>query len=243
MSFDLDKHLAEEHNMNPFSTYLKEIVYGGNDGIVTTFAVVAGFAGAQAQLGGSLPVLTVLLFGFANLFADGVSMSLGNFLSTRAEKDVYRNFKAKELTEIKHNSKSEKAESVEILKRKGFSESQAQELVNIYSTNESYWLEFMMNQELELQNPEKDNPWFMALATFISFVGFGLIPLMPYILARGNGNLFIYSVLSTVVALILLGTLRWRVSKQGLTRSISETLILGGIAALVAYFVGTLFRI
>ena len=100
-----------------------------------------------------------------------------------------------------------------------------------------------MNQELELQNPEKDNPWFMALATFISFAGFGLIPLMPYILAQGNGNLFTYSVLSTVVALILLGTLRWRVSKQGLTRSISETLILGGIAALVAYFVGTLFRV
>ena len=69
---DLQKHLQEEHKMSPFSEYLREIVYGGVDGIVTTFAVVAGFAGANAgsQVGG-LGALAVLLFGLANLFADG----------------------------------------------------------------------------------------------------------------------------------------------------------------------------
>lgn len=165
-TFDLHKHLAEEHKMTPLTVYLKEIVYGGNDGIVTTFAVVAGFAGAQANVAGQLPVLTVLLFGFANLFADGVSMSLGNLLSTRSEQDVYKNEKNKESHEIVHNTEMEKQESIEILVNRGFSRKQAEDLIAIYMTNDKYWVDFMMDQELELPNPEGDNSILMALATF-----------------------------------------------------------------------------
>lgn len=243
MPFDLDQHLSQEHNLNPFSTYLKEIVYGGNDGIVTTFAVVAGFTGAQAQPGVTLPVLTVLLFGFANLAADGVSMALGNLLSSQSEKDVYANFKARELHEIKYNPETEKAESIEILKRKGFNSHQSEQLVSIYSTNEAYWLEFMMEKELELPNPEGEQPLYMALATFVSFVGFGLIPLVPYLFFQESGNVFVFSIFATAAALLLLGLLRFKVTRHSLSRSMSETLLLGGIAASVAYGVGTLFRI
>src|SRR3989338_7332916 len=104
---DLEKHLKEEHKISTFSTYLKEIVYGGNDGIVTTFAVVAGFTGANTSLG-SLGYMTVLLFGLANLFADGTSMGLGNFLSTRSEHDRFHEEKNKELKEIHENPQMEK---------------------------------------------------------------------------------------------------------------------------------------
>lgn len=241
MTFDLDKHLSEEHNRTPFTTYLKEIVYGGNDGIVTTFAVVAGFTGAAADVT-TLPLTAVLLFGFANLAADGISMSLGNFLSSNSEKDIYATFKQKELTEIHRHPELEAAESIEILTRKGFSEEQARKLVAIYKTNENYWLEFMMEKELELPNPEHEHPLYMAGATFLSFTGFGLIPLIPYIFLRGETNIFYYSIAATAGALALLGLLRWRVTRQHWARSLLETLILGGTAASVAYFVGTLFR-
>lgn len=241
--FDLEKHLAEEHRLSPFSAYLKEIVYGGNDGIVTTFAVVAGFTGAQGQNIGSLPIIVVLLFGFANLFADGVSMALGNFLSSRSEQDVYRDAKRREDREIHINPRSEKEESMEILIRKGFSEKQAHQLVDIYSTNKKYWLEFMMNQELELPSPEKDNPTRMAIATFVSFIIFGMIPLLPYIFFRDNNNVFLHSVAATLTSLLILGFLRWKVTGHKWVRTIGETLLLGGTAATVAYIVGTLFRI
>jgi VIT1/CCC1 family predicted Fe2+/Mn2+ transporter len=85
-----EAHLAAEHKISPISTYLKEIVYGGIDGIITTFAVVAGFSGAQTGPEGTIPMFVVLLFGFANLFGDASSMGLGNFLSVRADQDVYR---------------------------------------------------------------------------------------------------------------------------------------------------------
>lgn len=240
--FDLEAHLKKEHQISPISTYLKEIVYGGNDGIITTFAVVAGFTGAQAQVS-SIPIATVLLFGFANLFADGVSMSLGNFLSNQSEKDVYKNFKNKEHLEIRKNPHLEKEETMEILRRKGFGKNDAETLVRIYSSNERYWLDFMMEKELELPNPEHEHAGFMALATFVSFTLFGLIPLLPYVLFGGNSNLFAWSVGATVVALLILGVLRAKVTQRGIVRPIAETLLLGGAAAFVAFFVGTMFHL
>lgn len=239
---DIAKHLEEEHRITPLTAYLKEIVYGGNDGIITTFAVVAGFAGAQANVGAHLPILSVLIFGFANLFGDGVSMALGNLLSTRSEQDVYTNEKKKELYEITHNTEMERIESVQILITKGFTKPQAQQLVEIYSSNPKYWVDFMMNQELELPNPEKDNPYKMALVTFFSFIFFGFIPLVPYVFFQGK-FLFFASIFMTAFSLFLIGIMRWRISKQSFTRSVGEMLLLGGAAATVAYLVGTMFKV
>jgi VIT1/CCC1 family predicted Fe2+/Mn2+ transporter len=100
----------------------------------------------------------------------------------------------------------------------------------------------MMNQELELPNPEGDNPALMAIATFFSFIIFGFIPLIPYVFFKGT-ELFIMSIATTATALILLGILRWQVGKQSFFRSVGEMLLLGGAAATVAYFVGTMFKI
>jgi VIT1/CCC1 family predicted Fe2+/Mn2+ transporter len=241
-SFKLEEHLEKEHKITPITIYLKEIVYGGIDGIITTFAIVAGFAGAQANPMSKLPILTVLLFGFANLFADGISMALGNFISSRSEKDVYKNAKEKERYEITHHPEMERAESVEILLRKGFKRQQAEDLLAIYMTNPAYWTDFMMNQELELPNPEGDNPLLTSLATLFSFITFGFIPLMPYAFF-GDKASFLTSISATFIALSLLGVIRWRVGQRSALRSIGEVLLLGSVAAITAYFVGTLFKI
>lgn len=76
--------------MNSLTKYVREIMYGGNDGIVTTFAIVAGFSGAHISTidMAEISIVPVLLFGLANLFADGLSMSLGNFLSIRTERET-----------------------------------------------------------------------------------------------------------------------------------------------------------
>jgi VIT1/CCC1 family predicted Fe2+/Mn2+ transporter len=239
----LKKHLKEEHNISAFSFYLREIVYGGTDGIVTTFAVVAGFAGAQASLSGSLPVITVLLFGFANLFADGVSMAFGSFLATRSEHDMYHNEEGKEKNEVHHNTQAEKEETIDILVQRGFTLEDATSLTSIYMKNESYWIDFMMREELMLPNPEGEHPVKIAVATFTSFVFFGLLPLIPYLVFRSSPNHFMFSIITTGIALVLLGFLRYKVTRQSLVRALSESLLLGGSAAAVAYIVGTLFKI
>lgn len=241
MAFDLDEHLRREHKQTPFSEYLREIVYGGNDGIVTTFAVVAGFAGAQTPDALSVPIITVLLFGVANLFADGLSMSVGSFLSLRADQEVYAHEKSRESHEIHHDPDNEFAETVEILERKKFSTTDAKTLATIFRKNPVYWTEFMMKDELEMTNPEKENPFSIALATFFSFIAFGSIPLFPYLLHIQH-NVFPISLVCTAGALILLGSLRAVVARQSIIRGVFETLLLGGLSAGVAYLVGSFFR-
>ena len=119
------KHLAHEHGRSPFADNLKEIVYGGLDGIITTFAVVSGFSGA-ALLGSSgngevYAITLVLLFGLANLLADGVSMGLGEFLSTRSEQARWNRERDVEVHEIEHNPEQEYDETVHLLEDTGLS--------------------------------------------------------------------------------------------------------------------------
>jgi VIT1/CCC1 family predicted Fe2+/Mn2+ transporter len=240
---DIDTHLSQEHKISPLASYLREIVYGGLDGIVTTFAVVAGFAGAQQpQLVALLTPVPVLLFGLANLFADGVSMSLGNFLSLRSEKDVYAAEKAKERHKIRTSPALELEETVAILKHRGYSGEDAKDMAALYAKNEDFWTYFMMHDELALPNPERQSALSTSLVTFASFVSFGAIPLVPYILSRTSASTFTQSIFFTITALLTLGLLRWRVNQERLVRSMGETLLLGSVAAFVAYLVGTFFR-
>lgn len=240
---DLKRHLATEHHVSPFSTFLREIVYGGNDGIVTTYAVVAGFNGAQlGDQMGTFPVVTVLLFGLANLFADASSMGLGNYLSNRSNIELYRKEEEKEKHEIVHSFEIELAETVHLLKTKGFTNDQAERIAKTYAENTPYWTEFMMREELQMENPTGINPFHTAAATFLAFILFGMIPLFPYVFFFGTGNTFLYSTGAAFVALILLGILRWKITKSKLFRAVGEVVIIGGSSAAIAYTVGTFFR-
>ena len=241
---ELQLHIQKEHNSSPFATYLQEIVYGGIDGIVTTFAVVAGFAGAQ---GGSHMVGigfgAVLLFGLANLFADASSMALGNFISLRSEHDRYETERKKELHEIEHNTAMEIAESRLLLEKEGFNKEQSDVLVKIFQTNPRYWADFMMRYELEIVDLTSDNPFYTAFATFVAFLFFGAIPLLPYIFQMNPEIVFMSAIVATLIALLILGLVRWQITKQPLYRAVGEVIMLGSISACIAYFVGSFFKI
>lgn len=240
-------HLEHEHHRSPFANYIKEVIYGGVDGIVTTFAVVAGFSGAAISHDATtqLSFLIVLLFGLANLFADATSMGLGNFLSVRSEKDLYNAARKKEMVEVKNNPEAEYEETVTIMMKKGFTDADARKLADIYRSNETYWVDFMMTYELEMSDPRGDIPALTGLATFTSFMVFGVIPLLPFIFISNAtpGALFQYSVMGTFIALTLLGALKWKVIGGNLAKALFEVIVVGGVAALVAFFVGTFFAI
>lgn len=243
----LKHHLQNEHRQHPLAGYFKEVIYGGIDGIITTFAVVAGFSGAALanDEATQLSFLIVLLFGLANLFADGVSMGLGNFLSVRSEQDLYKEARNKETEEVRNNPEAEYEETITILMQKGFTEEDATTMADIYRHNEEYWVDFMMNHELELADPRGDNPAVNGLITFTSFLIFGCIPLMPFIVFSSGDpeTVFIYSVIGTFSALVALGLLKWKVVGSKLVYSLAEVLLVGGAAATVAYFVGSFFSV
>ena len=236
-----EQHLKKEHSIGDVASFLKEIVYGGNDGIVTTFAVVAGFAGAGAEGAAAVGTVAVLLFGLANLLADATAMGLGAFLSSRSERDVYMANRAKELHEIEHNAEFERAETIEILKGRGVSDDDATAFADLYQRNPELMADFMMQYELGMSDPREDNAAMNGLATFIAFLLFGAIPLIPYFLFTPSVEVFHASVAATALALILLGLLRWYVTRENLMRSVGETVLVGGTCAVIAYAVGLAF--
>ncbi|MBL6722699.1 MAG: VIT1/CCC1 transporter family protein [Candidatus Margulisbacteria bacterium] len=240
----LKTHIENEHNISPFSTYLKEFVYGGNDGIVTTFAVVAGFSGANiGEHSLNFSIVTVLLFGLANLFADGAAMGLGNYLSIRSEKKLFRNYYEKELHETQTAFDYEIEETELLFQNQGFNKEDSKKLTQIVSKNSDFWVKFMVQHECDMNNPEGDSPLYCGLATFSSFVFFGFIPLIPYFLTTDPSTTFVYSSLFTVGALALLGSFRAFATKDSYIISIIETLVIGGTAAILAYIVGLLFKV
>lgn len=243
MKETLEEHVRTHHGVTPVTTYLRQIVYGGTDGIVTTFAVVAGFTGAQSGGVATYSILTVLLFGLANLFADGTSMAVGDFLSSRSEVDVYKRQKKQEQKEIEDMPEFEKDQTIAILISKGFSKQKAKELTEIYASNKEYWLEFMMNYELQLPNIEDEKSHISALTTFVSFLIFGFIPLIPYLFIKEPFTAFTYSGISALMAMVLIGLLRWYITKQQLWRAVGETVLLATLSAAIAYIVGTFFSV
>ena len=235
---DFKQHRRDVHGIGGFQENLRQIVFGGNDGIVTTFAVVAGFAGAQADGSFEVGIIAVIIFGFANLFADATSMGLGEFLSSRSEKDVYNATRASEMHQIHTNRQAEQDELTAILKLKDLSDEDAQRLSAEISRHPELLADFMMNYEFEMADPTGSNPAVNALYTFFSFLFFGVIPLLPYVLGLPIQSAFQVSVAATAFALFLLGLFRWRITRENMLRSVFETMLVGGVCAVVAYGVG-----
>ncbi len=224
-----------EKHLTGFATYIKDIVYGANDGIITTFAVVAGSFGAN------LTPKVILVLGFANLLADGFSMAASNFLGSKSENGLYKQEEKREYDEVKNLPEKEKEEIREIFLKFGFNNQQAQELSNLTSTNENFWVDFMMKYELEMNAPSAGNIWKSAIATFISFVVAGSLPILPFIfLSASDTNRLLYSVIATGVSLFTVGAARYYVTRVNWLISGLEMLLVGGVAASVSYLVGYL---
>ena len=225
--------------------YFKEVIYGGIDGIVTTFAIVAGFSGASLSTDATvqLSFALVLLFGLANLFADAASMGLGNFLSVRSEQAMYTAERVREELFLQQQPENERQATVIILQHKGFSQADATTLASIYQHNESYWLDFMMQHKHGIPDSRAENPVYTGLATFSAFLLFGSIPLLPFMLYEAGSPSFLFqlSIAGTCLALLSLGFLKWKVVGDKLISSLSEVILVGGTAAVIAYFVGTWF--
>lgn len=220
--------------------YVSEFVYGGIDGAITTFAVVAGAAGANAE------VKWVLIFGFANLIADGFSMSVGNFFSTKADRDNFEKHKAIEYWEVENLTEHEVEEIREIYEAKGFKGELLEQVVKVITSDKDVWVDTMMKEELEMIKDTR-TPVQTAAATFLSFMIVGLIPLLSYIIAAltpiDQSNLFLFSCFGTGVGLFLVGYLKSMITDESKWKSIGQTLVLGGIAAALAYYVGEILAI
>ena len=216
--------------------HFDDFIYGSIDGAVTTFAIVAGVVGAGLSPG------IILILGFANLFADGFSMAAANYQASKARNEFIQMKRKQEEWEIDNLEDEEKEEIREIYKKKGFKDELLEEIVRIITSRRKVWVDTMMREELGLVEDEKE-PIDSSVSTFVGFNVIGVIPLIPFIIffafdSNLNSETFLYSTISVAIAFFIVGMIKAKIVKKSMIRSGIYTLIIGGIAATVAYMVG-----
>ena len=219
------------HKLEP---YLGEFVYGGMDGCVTTFAVVAGSVGA------GLDSSVIIILGFANLLADGFAMSVGAYLSSKTQKDNFDKYRAQTALNMESVQELEKEEIRSIYAQKGFEGKLLNQVVEVITRDKDRWLDVKMKEGLQMNRPVKSPLWIGGV-TYISFILIGLIPLVVFVLdylEPMDMNLFVTSSVLTAIGFLIIGWLKAFVNQTRILKGISETVGLGALAAVVAYFVG-----
>jgi VIT1/CCC1 family predicted Fe2+/Mn2+ transporter len=212
--------------------YLRDTVYGAIDGAVTTFAIVAGVAGA------GLSPFVIVALGIANVLADGFSMAAGNYSGTKAEADDVRRLAAVENRHLDLDPDGERREIREILRQKGLEGTVLEEATDQIAAKREAAVKLMLTDEYGLA-PRAPNPMRAALATFFAFLAAGFVPLLPFLF--GLPDAFRLSAIMTGVVFFGIGAAKSIWSLAPWWRSGLETLAIGGVAAGVAYAVGTFF--
>ena len=211
----------------PHSNYLRDCIYGGIDGAVTTFAIVAGVVGAD------LPAGVVLLLGFANLVADGFAMAAGNYSGTKAERDDYDRVVGVERRHIALEPEGEREEIRQIFAAKGFAGNDLERVVDVITSDPALWVKTMATEEYGL-SPTQRSPVLAALSTFAAFMICGCVPLVSYLSTDG----LIACIAATGATFFGVGASKSLWSDAGWLRSALETFVIGMGAAALAFAVG-----
>jgi VIT1/CCC1 family predicted Fe2+/Mn2+ transporter len=224
---------------SPAPSYLQDFIYGAVDGAVTTFAVVAGAAGAN------LDDTVVIILGGANLIADGFSMAVSNFLGSRAARQQRERARREEERHIQMVPEGEREEIRQIFAAKGFEGQDLERVVEVITSDRELWAETMMSEELGFGSSTR-NEFRAALATFAAFLTIGFLPLVVYVLDLVTpGEIegaFAWSAVMTGIAFFVVGAMKARFVDQAWWRSGLETLAVGGLAAVLAYVAGALLQ-
>ncbi len=225
--------IADRLNAGPSVSYLRDWIYGGIDGLVTTFAIVAGAVGAD------MSSRVVLILGLAKLIADALSMAAANYTGTKAEHEEYQKIREMEERHVALHPDGEREEVRQIFEAKGFKGEDLDRVVDIITKEQHRWIDTMMAEEHGMPMVNR-LPSRAALAVFAAFVLCGSVPLLPYIF--GLADAAVYALVMTGVTFFAIGSIRSFWSPKRWWAAGLETFLIGMIAAGAAFIIGDLLK-
>jgi len=215
---------------------LRAAVFGINDGLVSNASLILGVAGASASNG------TILLSGIAGLLAGAFSMAAGEYVSVRSQREMYEHQIGLERAELAEYPEEEAEELALIYAARGMSVGDAHDLAQRTIANPQVALDTLAREELGLNPQELGSPWGAAMSSFFSFAAGALVPLAPFLFARGDGAL-IAAVAMTAAALFGVGSMISLFTGRSALRDGLRMLVIGGGAGVVTYLVGMLLGV
>ncbi|MCH7541381.1 VIT1/CCC1 transporter family protein [Patescibacteria group bacterium] len=228
---------AEPHNV---STNLRDIILGGQDGLVNVLGIILGLAIASGDL------RIILAGGLAATFAESVSMAAVAYTSTRAQQSYYESELEREKREIKEVPELEKEEIREIYRNKGFSGKLLEDVVKQITSNEKVWLDEMMKFELGLQPVETKYAFRSGAVVGLAALVGSLIPLIPFFFLNTFqlqiSQAIWVSLVISAITLFIVGAYKAKATVGDWKKSGLEIAVIGTVAALIGYVIGLLFR-
>lgn len=224
------EQLNEQHTHG--GAWLREIVFGLNDGLVTTLVFIMAVSG--------LAPTHLLVIVLGEVLAGGISMALGGYLSARTEQEILEHRIATERYEIIHEPEEERAELRAIYHRKGFSGPLLERVVGHLTSDDDRWHRAMVHDELGIVEDERINPWLQGAQVGLSFVIGGLIPTLPVILSLPQFRWWAYGL--TALTAMALGAVKAHYTQKNLLRAGFEFLAIVTVGTLVGVGIGLLLH-
>jgi len=217
--------------------YVADFVYGANDGIITTFAVVTGAVGASLSPG------IVVILGIANLLADGFSMGASAFLSMMSERNFHKTLKDEQQHDTENNPDIAKEEVRHVLRQWDAPTGVIEPMTLSITRSKRRWIDFVLREEYGITPEDTSNPGRHSLATFVAFVIAGTLPIVPYIFGIAAHRQFLVSIIATACALFIAGAAQSLLTtKKWWWKTGLQMLVVGGVAAGISYGLGFLVR-
>ncbi|RMD83531.1 MAG: hypothetical protein D6815_06325 [Candidatus Dadabacteria bacterium] len=210
---------------------LRAAVFGANDGLVSNASLITGVAGATAD-----PEV-VLLTGIAGLLAGAFSMAAGEYVSVRSQRELYEHQIRQEREELAQYPEEEAEELALIYSARGIPMEQAREMAGIVFRDPDEALRVLSLEELGINPDDLGSPWGAAISSFVSFAAGALLPLLPFLVHPGSGNL---AAVAAVTGLGLFGmgaAISLFSGKHALAGGL-RMLMIGGGAGVATYIVG-----
>jgi vacuolar iron transporter family protein len=225
---DLDSKMTKEpHRSN--SDLVKDIIIGMSDGLTVPFALTAGLSGVLNT------THLIVVSGLAEIAAGCISMGLGGYLAGESEVENYNSELKREFSEIETVPETELKEVQDILIGLGVEGPLSKQVAIQISKDKNRWADFMMKLELNMEQPAKNRAAKSAGTIALSYLVGGFIPLFPYIIFNDAKTGFNVSCTVTILALILFGYFKSRVTGQPIIKGTLKIALTGIIAAGAAY--------
>ncbi len=215
---------------------VRDVVIGMSDGLTVPFALAAGLSGVVR--GSHL----VVIAGLAEIAAGSVAMGLGGYLAARGDFEHYHSERAREEMEVVERPRDEEEEIYEIFEAYGVTRQESLSVLEALKRNPPAYVDFMMRFELGLEEPLPGRAHQSALTIAASYIVGGLVPLAPYMLITDSLHAVLTSVAVTLLALAGFGAIKGRLTGTGVVRSGVQTVLIGGLAAGVAFLLARLFN-
>lgn len=219
------------HKDSKFSQGIREIVFGAEDGMVSTLGALTGIAiGTSSHF-------TVILVGLVIVAVESTGMSVGSFLSNKSVKEINQRKLDEEREEIKKFPLEEKRELVELFRIDGWPNQLANQMAEATSQDSELMLKEMAYRELDITPDKQDSPIINAFFMFFSYIVGGMIPVVPYFFLPISSAIIVSTII-TLAGLFGLGVFTTKFTKRNWIKAGLEMLVLASVAALIGYVVG-----